>query len=183
MSAGEANLHSLSSSNDIAVLGTASLGVASAATVAKVIYDEHQPLAVSDEALETEEIDSHILAASRTVPSYLDLEHDRSDSSTQTHTVDDGAIPPIVQIPEGNVAASFAIQSPAEAARSPGAAIWTPAPSSTDSSPALEPWSPKEVQFSFPAPSNETSIEPLELSSLLIYIYGDNKMSLVLYVT
>lgn len=183
LSAGEANLHSLSSSNDIAVLGTASLGVASAATVAKVIYDEHQPLAVSDEALETEEIDSHILAASRTVPSYLDLEHDRSDLSTQTHPVDDGAIPPIVQIPEGNVAASFAIQSPAEAARSPGAAIWTPAPSSTDSSPALEPWSPKEVQFSFPAPSNETSIEPLELSSVSREIEGANEKSLGMEVT
>lgn len=66
--------------------------------------------------------------------------------------------------------------SPIYSARSPGAAIWTPAPPSTDSSPELEPWSPKEVHFSLPnsplvatgliepAPLNDA--EPLQLSDV-----------------
>jgi hypothetical protein len=66
--------------------------------------------------------------------------------------------------------------SPVYLARSPGAAIWTPAPSSTDSSPVLEPWSPKEVHFSLPNspvaatgltdPVPLNGVKPLQLSDI-----------------
>jgi hypothetical protein len=168
---------------DFAALGVSSLGVASEATVAKVIYDDHQPLVISDEALETKEIDSHILAASSAVPTTLDSEHDGSGSSARTYPADEVVVPSTVKFPEGNVVASYAIQFPVEVTRSPGAAIWTPAPSSTDSSPELEPWSPKEVQFSFPVSSNEASIEPLELSSVLSEIDGEDENGPVMDLT
>lgn len=58
------------------------------------------------------------------------------------------------------------LNSPSYRARSPGADLWTPAPPSTDSSPELEPWSPKEVHFSLPnSPAAEAVLTmPVRLS-------------------
>lgn len=148
------------------LMGSAGVGASSlavvgaAAAVTKFISDESQPVADSEKLLETKQIDSHSSVVQDPDTTSSDSSIGIATLSVSQPLVESDAISFVDQNSEVYVA-SFIPQSPIEAARSPGAAIWTPAPSSTDSSPVLEPWSPKEVQFTFPESSSNAHVEPL----------------------
>lgn len=166
---------SRSSFMDSAAIGASSLAaVSAAAEITKLIFDDNKPLADSEKVLETKQSDLHSSVVQ-------DPDTATSDSSVSIATlpvsqppVESDAVSLIEPISKG-YAASVITQSPIEAARSPGAAIWTPAPSSTDSSPVLEPWSPKEVQFTFPESSSIAYVEPLAFASTSKDVGSDNE--------